>query len=149
MYSNNILNFQESTTILNACTKKAWRLIECTTYVYKLINLYNSYCRDNNSNTTKKAFIRWWPWRRVGLKQGFGANASLLLTQCTPAEPYNIFIYLIMCSEGNVVTIIIIMLHCQHSFPWPLLATHLYLSSLLRGLPGYILYQHRAVVYRF
>ena len=28
MYSNNILNFQESTTILNACTKTVWKLIE-------------------------------------------------------------------------------------------------------------------------
>ena len=28
MYSNNIVNFQESTTILNACTKKAWKIIE-------------------------------------------------------------------------------------------------------------------------
>ena len=33
MYSNNILNFQESTTILNACTKKGWKLIEFTTYI--------------------------------------------------------------------------------------------------------------------
>ena len=32
MYSNNILNFQESTTILNACTKKVWRSIQYTTY---------------------------------------------------------------------------------------------------------------------
>ena len=32
MDSNKILNFQESTTILNACTKKVWKLIECTTY---------------------------------------------------------------------------------------------------------------------
>ena len=32
MYSNNILNFQESTTILNACTKIVWKLIEGTTY---------------------------------------------------------------------------------------------------------------------
>ena len=31
MYSNKILNFQESTTILNACTKKVWKPIECTT----------------------------------------------------------------------------------------------------------------------
>ena len=31
MYSNNIVNFQESTTILNTCTKKVWNLIECTT----------------------------------------------------------------------------------------------------------------------
>ena len=34
MYSSNIVNFQESTTILNACTKKVWKLIECTTYSY-------------------------------------------------------------------------------------------------------------------
>ena len=34
MYSNNILNIQESTTILNACTRKVWKLIECTTYIY-------------------------------------------------------------------------------------------------------------------
>ena len=33
MYSNNIMNFQESTTILNACTMKVWKLIECTTYM--------------------------------------------------------------------------------------------------------------------
>ena len=33
MYSNNILNFQESTTIINACKKQVWKLIECTTYV--------------------------------------------------------------------------------------------------------------------
>ena len=33
MYSNNIVNFQESTTILNACTKKVWKPIECTTYI--------------------------------------------------------------------------------------------------------------------
>ena len=32
MYSNNIVNFQESMTILNACTKKVWKLIEGTTY---------------------------------------------------------------------------------------------------------------------
>ena len=31
MYSNSILNFQESTTILNACTKKVWKLIEGST----------------------------------------------------------------------------------------------------------------------
>ena len=32
MYSNNILNFQESMTILNAHTKKVWKLIVCTSY---------------------------------------------------------------------------------------------------------------------
>ena len=35
MYSNKILNFQMSTTILNACTKIVWKLIEGTTYKYK------------------------------------------------------------------------------------------------------------------
>ena len=33
MYSNNILNFQEFTTILNAHTKNVWKLIVCTSYV--------------------------------------------------------------------------------------------------------------------
>ena len=33
MYSNNIVNFQESTIILNACTRRVWKLIEGTTYV--------------------------------------------------------------------------------------------------------------------
>ena len=28
-----ILNFQESTTILNTCSKNVWKLIECTPYV--------------------------------------------------------------------------------------------------------------------
>ena len=33
MYSNNIVNFQESTTILNACRKKVWKLIEGASYL--------------------------------------------------------------------------------------------------------------------
>ena len=33
MYSNNILNFQESMTILNAQMKKVWKLIVCTAYL--------------------------------------------------------------------------------------------------------------------
>ena len=33
MYSNNILNFQESMTILNARTKRVWKLIVCTSYI--------------------------------------------------------------------------------------------------------------------
>ena len=46
MYSNNILNFQESTTILNACTKKYGNLLNTprnykqytyTSYEYPLI----------------------------------------------------------------------------------------------------------------
>ena len=34
IYSNNIVNFQESKTILNACTNKVWKLIEGTTYMH-------------------------------------------------------------------------------------------------------------------
>ena len=33
MYSNNILKFQGSTTILNACTKEVWKLIVCPMYL--------------------------------------------------------------------------------------------------------------------
>ena len=33
MYSNNILNLQESTTILNAHTKNVWKLIVCPSYI--------------------------------------------------------------------------------------------------------------------
>ena len=40
MYSNNIVNFQESTTILNACTKEAWKPIEGTTYIYIYMHMY-------------------------------------------------------------------------------------------------------------
>ena len=40
MYSNNILNFQESTTILNVHTKRDWKLIVCTSYIYIYIYIY-------------------------------------------------------------------------------------------------------------
>ena len=36
MYSNKILNFQESTTILNAHTKTFLKLLVCTSYVSSL-----------------------------------------------------------------------------------------------------------------
>ena len=39
MYSNNILNFQESTTILNAHMKKVWKFIVCTSYL-SIFSLY-------------------------------------------------------------------------------------------------------------
>ena len=42
MCSNNIVNFQESTTILNACTKKVWKLIEYAMYIYIYIYIYIS-----------------------------------------------------------------------------------------------------------
>ena len=44
MYSNNILNFQESTTIINACTKKVWKLIEAIAHIYIYIYIYIYMC---------------------------------------------------------------------------------------------------------
>ena len=46
MYSNNIVNVQGSTAILNACTKKFWKLIECTTYIYIYIYIYIMWVRN-------------------------------------------------------------------------------------------------------
>ena len=46
MYSNNIVNFQESTTIWNACTKNDWKLIEFTTYIYIYIACLIYICID-------------------------------------------------------------------------------------------------------
>ena len=46
--------------------------------------------------------------------------------------------------------IIIIIMSCpQHGSPWSSRTTLLYHPSLLVGFHGYILYQHRTVVYRF
>ena len=37
MYSNTIVNFQESTTILNAHTKKVWKPIVCSSYFFEIL----------------------------------------------------------------------------------------------------------------
>ena len=41
-----LLNFQVSTTILNACTKQVWKLIKCTSYlsIYLSLRIYLSVC---------------------------------------------------------------------------------------------------------
>ena len=44
MYSNNIMNFQEATTILNAHSKKVRKLIVCTSYIYIYIYIYICVC---------------------------------------------------------------------------------------------------------
>ena len=44
MYSNHIVNFQESMTISNAYRKKVWKLIICPTYVYIYIYIYIYIC---------------------------------------------------------------------------------------------------------
>ena len=56
-----------------------------------------------------------------------------------------------LCAIKWIIEIIIIIVNsrCQHGSPWPSSATRLYRPSLPVGLQGYILYWHRAVVYRF
>ncbi len=50
MYSNNILNYQESTTILNAHTKKGWKLIVCPSYFTLYFHRFLiDICRLNSS----------------------------------------------------------------------------------------------------
>ena len=48
MYSDNILNSQESMTILNACTKKVWKPIEGTTYIGRMTEGYVQITIDRN-----------------------------------------------------------------------------------------------------
>ena len=47
-YSNNIVNFQESTTILNACTK-VWKLIEYSTYIFAVNKDVHAFAKVINS----------------------------------------------------------------------------------------------------
>ena len=57
MYSNNILNFQESMTILNVCTKKSGNLLKDLVSTqfkckYSLISSYSVYSNNSNSNNS-------------------------------------------------------------------------------------------------
>ena len=57
VYSNNIVNFQESSTILNACTKKGWNLIEGTTYLLNYEQNILTWIETQNTET-KESFDR-------------------------------------------------------------------------------------------
>ena len=50
MYSNNTLNFQESTTILNTHPKKDWKLFVCTSYYQMLGNAENESTKFTENN---------------------------------------------------------------------------------------------------
>ena len=69
--------------------------------------------------------------------------------------PGKIQFTLLMCFKTSLLdqspseNVIIIMSYRQHRSPWASLVTRLYHPSLPVGLQGYILYRHRAVVYRF
>ena len=46
-YSNNIQNFQVTASILNACTKKVWKLLEQSSYLFDEFNFYLYLCLWN------------------------------------------------------------------------------------------------------
>ena len=51
MYSNNIVNFQEFTTISNACTKKSPNLLNVLCYYINIyIYIYSDYTKSTNYN---------------------------------------------------------------------------------------------------
>ena len=51
MYSNNILYFQESMTILNACTKKAGNLLKAPPTYYDVMVLHISLYHEDSSGS--------------------------------------------------------------------------------------------------
>ena len=62
-------------------------------------------------------------------------------------EQYNTFWYLRKFEKE--IVIIFIMLHYQHGYPWPSLASSPYHPLFPTGLQGYIQYRHRIAVCRF
>ena len=70
IHSNNILNFQESTIILNAHTKKVWKLIVCTSYFLFFSNfltmlLNRKISLKNNEFFNNSCFYRFYKDLRV------------------------------------------------------------------------------------
>ena len=66
MYSNNILNSQESTTILNACAKKFWKLIwrhhvclPIYIYIYKETDRQTDRQREIDKHTDRDRDSSW------------------------------------------------------------------------------------------
>ena len=82
-------------------------------------------------------------WGSIGVQSRYSYLIILFVWTQLYSFKYSCLILII------VIIIIIIMLCWQHGSPWLSLTTHLYRPSLLGGLPHYILYQHRAVEYRF
>ena len=66
MYSNNIMNVQESTTIVNACSKTVWKPIEGTMYIQKKDLILNNAqwltCYKTQANQSKISVNRRTDW---------------------------------------------------------------------------------------
>ena len=58
MYSNNILNFQESTTILNTCTKKKSEKLMTAPRIYIYIYIYYLLVERNMINRIKRTVLK-------------------------------------------------------------------------------------------
>ena len=85
MYSNNIVNVQVSTTILNVCTKKkkVWKLIDGSTYLAQTITDVE-YADDTTllANTSANAEILQHSLERVAAGIGFHDNADKTEYMC-------------------------------------------------------------------
>ena len=81
MYSNKIVNFQESTIILNTYRKKVWKLIECTRYKN----------RSRGRGQYVLMSMRIFPWDGSGI-----AEMKTFFTQKPPRSPdlsaYDLFL---------------------------------------------------------
>ena len=55
LFSKNIQNFQEPATILNACTKKVWKIIVCTSYIY--LQKWITYFTKENLQFFQSSFL--------------------------------------------------------------------------------------------
>ena len=86
IYSNNILIFQESTTILNACTKKVWKHIEFTTYNTWLFDYSHSIILSGESFLKQVIWIICFPERTWII--------------CCDIFITNIFQYVILCQNS-------------------------------------------------
>ena len=70
IYSNNILNFQESTTILNAHTKNFWKLMVCSSYLLWLLKLIWINSLKKNRNVNIIAYMHFFkPWIHTHITQ--------------------------------------------------------------------------------
>ena len=87
MYSNKILNSQESTTILNACTKTSWNLLN-TLRIYIYIYIYISFDLKMRKGETKVNFV--WPIRYLYIYIYMGGVGWLCFTAYQP-------LYMILC----------------------------------------------------
>ena len=91
MYSNDMLNFQESTIILNASIKKVWKLIEGTTYSCIMIKTLTQHPLLHNRSRVyisfSLSFARTWV---LSLSFSF----SHMQTHSHTFHPLSLFLYL-------------------------------------------------------